>query len=244
MGVYLCSKLLITSQFFAKCITFLRLTKTLRILWIASDNLNDLVRSKLFKLISTQYQQEMIMALDAHEFMKKMANRINFTDADKMLLKSEANWGKQIAPEMAEYFYAYLSRDSEMYSILNAKEGRLHRLHETFIQWFHEMFTGIDDWGDAYADRRWRIGLVHVQVGIFPQHVVPAMAIVVQEVSNQIKKDGKNEAIREALGRICMIDLAFIEQAYVEVSAAAVLQETGWTENLFRRMIASGVGSM
>jgi hypothetical protein len=41
-----------------------------------------------------------------------------------------------------------------------------------------------------------------------------------------------------------MIDLAFIEQAYVEVSAAAVLQETGWTESLFRRMITSGVGSM
>jgi hypothetical protein len=41
-----------------------------------------------------------------------------------------------------------------------------------------------------------------------------------------------------------MIDLAFIEQAYVEVSSAAVLKETGWTEGLFRRLIASGAGSM
>jgi hypothetical protein len=186
----------------------------------------------------------MVMALNAHEFMRKIENRINLTQADKMLLKSEADWGKEIAPEMAKHFYAYLSRDPEMDNILKAKEGRLNRLHETFIQWFHEMFTGIDDWGDAYAERRWRIGLVHVQVGIFPQHVVPAMAIIVQEVGNRIKKEGKNEAMREALSRICMIDLAFIEQAYVEVSAAAVLQETGWTENLFRRMIASGAGSM
>jgi len=46
------------------------------------------------------------------------------------------------------------------------------------------------------------------------------------------------------LGRICMIDLAFIEQAYVEVSSAAVLQETGWTAALFKRLVATGAGSM
>ncbi len=184
------------------------------------------------------------MALDPHGFMKTLEKRIGFTDEEKTLLKSAANWGKQLAPEMAEHFYAYLSRDPEMNSILNAKEGRLHRLHETFIQWFYEMFTGIDDWGDAYADCRWRIGLVHVQVGIFPQHVVPAMATVVQEVGNSIKRDGKDEVLRDALGRICMIDLAFIEQAYVEVTVAAVVQETGWTETLFRRMIASGASSV
>jgi hypothetical protein len=185
-----------------------------------------------------------MMALDAHEFMQKMQSRINFTDEDKNLLQSEADWGKEIAPKMAEHFYAYLSGDPEMNSILYAKEGRLHRLHETFIQWFHEMFTGMDNWGDAYAERRWRIGLVHVQVGIFPQHVVPAMANVVHEVGISIKRDGKDEVLRDALGRICMIDLAFIEQAYVEVTAAAVLQETGWTETLFRRLIASGAGSI
>ncbi|HEY9666461.1 MAG TPA: protoglobin domain-containing protein [Coleofasciculaceae cyanobacterium] len=173
-----------------------------------------------------------------------MQHRISFTDEDKIILKSQADWGKQIAPEMAEHFYTFLSRDPEMNDILHAKEGRLHRLHETFIQWFYEMFTGMDDWGDAYADRRWRIGLVHVQVGILPQHVVPAMANVVQEVGQCLKRDGKPEVLRDALGRICMIDLAFIEQAYVEVSAAAVLQETGWTENLFRRLVATGANSI
>jgi hypothetical protein len=173
-----------------------------------------------------------------------MENRIDFTDEDKTILKSEADWGKEIAPEMTKHFYAYLSQDSEMKGILMAKEGRLHRLHETFIQWFYEMFTGIDNWGDTYAERRWRIGIIHVQVGIFPQHVVPAMAAVVQEVGTLIKRDGKNEELRDALSRICMIDLAFIEQAYVEVCAAAVLKETGWTETLFRRLITSGAGSM
>lgn len=182
--------------------------------------------------------------LDTQAFMQTIASRVNFTNIDKSLLKSEADWGQQIATEMADYFYSYLSRDSEMNGILNATEGRIHRLHETFIQWFHEMFTGIDDWGNAYAERRWRIGIVHVRIGISPQHVVPAMAAVVHEVGKRLNNEGKPEDLRESFNRICMIDLAFIEQAYVEISSAAVLQETGWTERLFRRLVASGAGSM
>ncbi|HBB36334.1 MAG TPA: hypothetical protein DDZ80_02360 [Cyanobacteria bacterium UBA8803] len=180
------------------------------------------------------------MALDPNAFMAAMVNRVNFTDADKALLKAHADWGKEIAPDMAAHFYTYLSSDPEMNEILNSTPDRLHRLHGTFVEWFHEMFTGMDDWGNAYAQRRWRIGLVHVRIGIGPQHVVPAMATVVQEVSKRLKLDGKPEALQEALSQMCMIDLAFIEQAYVEVSAAAVLQETGWSEGLFKRLIAKG----
>ncbi|MFB8789174.1 MAG: protoglobin domain-containing protein [Potamolinea sp.] len=176
--------------------------------------------------------------------MLSLERRVDFTNEDKTLLNSQADWGKEIASEMADHFYSYLSDDAEMNAILNNKEGRTNRLHETFIQWFHEMFTGMDNWGSAYAERRWRIGIVHVQIGIGPQHVVPAMASVVNEVGKRLKKDGKPEELRYALGRICMIDLAFIEQAYVEISSAAVLKETGWTEGLFRRLIATGVGEL
>lgn len=174
-----------------------------------------------------------------------MEKRVCFSAEDKALLKSEADWGLKIAPEMADHFYAYLEKDTEMQTILNAGNGeRVTRLHATFIQWFHEMFTGMDNWGNAYADRRWKIGLVHVRIGIGPQHVVPAMATVIYEVGKRLKADGKTEDLRESLGRICMIDLAFIEQAYVEVSSAAVSRETGWTEGLFRRLIATGASSM
>lgn len=184
------------------------------------------------------------MTLEPKQFMATMEARVGFTEADKELLASNADWGKQIAPEMADYFYSYLNRDEEMSKILNEKEGRIHRLHDTFVEWFHEMFTGMDQWGADYAQRRWRIGLVHVQIGIGPQHVVPAMANVVHAVRGKLKDEQKSEELSEALGRICMIDLSFIEQAYVEVTSNAVLRETGWTEGLFRRLIASGAGSM
>ena len=108
------------------------------------------------------------MALDPHQFMSKMEERSLFTAEDKTLLQSHTDWGREIAPDMAEAFYSYLGRDEEMNAMLNETEGRIHRLRETFIEWFAEMFTGMDDWGDKYADRRWRIGLVHVRIGIGP----------------------------------------------------------------------------
>lgn len=184
------------------------------------------------------------MALDPHEFMSTMSRRIGFTDHDKSVLQSSEKWGLEIAPDMATVFYDFLGKDEEMNAILNDSDGRIHRLRETFIEWFHEMFTGMDSWGDKYADRRWRIGLIHVRVGIGPQHVVPAMAIVTQEVSRRLKEAGQPDDLKEAMERICMIDLAFIEQAYVEVAAEAVLKETGWTAGLFRRLITSGAAAM
>jgi len=182
--------------------------------------------------------------LQPDKFMETMVSRLSFTNDDKTLLKENAAWGKDIAPEMADIFYEYLGRDTEMNAILNGSEGRIHRLRETFIHWFYEMFTGMDEWQTEYANRRWKIGLVHVRIGIGPQHVVPAMAVVVQAVGRKLHAEGKSTLLQEALGKICMIDLAFIEQAYVEVSSAAVLKETGWTEGLFKRLIATGANSM
>jgi len=184
------------------------------------------------------------VALDSHKLMNKMEQRSLFTAEDKTLLQSHADWGREIAPDMAEKFYDYLGRDEEMNAILTEKEGRIHRLRETFIEWFAEMFTGMDNWGGDYADRRWRIGLIHVRIGIDPQHVVPAMATVVREAEKRLIAESKPSELKESLSKICMIDLAFIEQAYVEVSSAAVLRETGWTERLFRRLISTGADSM
>lgn len=184
------------------------------------------------------------MALDPQEFFTKMQDRMVFSEEDKSVLKSNADWGKGIGVDMADIFYKFLGRDAEMNAILQEKEGRMERLHATFVDWFAEMFTGIDNWGTEYAKIRWRIGLIHVRIGIGPQHVVPAMATVIRAVEERIKADGKDEKVKESLAKICMIDLAFIEQAYVEVTSASVLKETGWTEGLFKRLISTGADSM
>jgi hypothetical protein len=182
------------------------------------------------------------MAIKPLELLQILISRTEFTDEDKKILQQNADWGSSIAAEMSDTFYNYLDRDPEMAAVI-AKHNR-QRLGQTFAEWFREMFTGMDNWGPQYAERRWKIGLVHVRVGIGPQHVVPAMATVVREVSRRLVKEGKTEELRVSLGKVCMIDLSFIEQAYLEVAYNAVQQETGMSEALFKRLIATGANSL
>jgi len=107
------------------------------------------------------------MNVEPLSFMEAIVRRVQLHKQDKELLNKEAEWGKTIAPQMADTFYDYLGRDEEMNAILNAKEGRIHRLRQTFIQWFYEMFTGIgwlgqslcglplENWSGACAHGDW-----------------------------------------------------------------------------------------
>lgn len=182
------------------------------------------------------------MAIQSSDLLQILISRTGFSDQDKAILQQNADWGSTIAKDMSEFFYGYLDQDSEMAAVI-AKHNR-QRLGETFTNWFKEMFTGIDNWGSSYADRRWKIGVVHVRTGIGPQHVVPAMATVVQEVGQRLVQDGKPEQLRTSLSKVCMIDLSFIEQAYIEVAYNAVQQETGMSEALFKRLIANGANTL
>jgi hypothetical protein len=50
--------------------------------------------------------------------------------------------------------------------------------------------------------------------------------VVVHEVGKRAQTDGKDQFLRNTLSTIRMVDLAFIEQAYIEVSAAVVLKKS------------------
>ncbi len=76
------------------------------------------------------------MALNPLESIEIIEQRIGFNYEDKSILNSRRNWGRKIAPDMADKFYKCLDKNSETNAILNNTEGRIHGLHETFIQAF------------------------------------------------------------------------------------------------------------
>lgn len=98
--------------------------------------------------------------------MSKMEMRVGFTGADKAMLASNADWGKTIAPEMADHFYSYLNRDAEMSQILNEKEGRMHRLRETFTE---GLFKRLITSGVIAMQFLKRTGFSHVSSDIVPR---------------------------------------------------------------------------
>lgn len=54
------------------------------------------------------------MSLKSCKFLPKMPDLISFNDTDNSLLKFLSDWGKEIALEVAEQFYDYLSSYSCM----------------------------------------------------------------------------------------------------------------------------------
>lgn len=83
---------------------------------------------------------------------------------------------RPLAQEVALAFYDYLGRDDEMQRLLWAVPGRVERLYGSFAAWYSELFSGCYD--AEYAQRRYRIGLVHARLGVAPRYMIPAMGMV------------------------------------------------------------------
>ncbi|MBS3965949.1 MAG: hypothetical protein KGZ60_01660 [Truepera sp.] len=121
-----------------------------------------------------------------------------------------------LAQEVALAFYDYLGRDEEMQRLLWAVPGRVERLYTSFAAWYGELFSGCYD--AVYAQRRYRIGLVHARLGVAPRYMIPAMGVV-QELSlshlTEVLRPLQVIEAVEAFEKIIAIEIALLEESYL-----------------------------
>lgn len=177
------------------------------------------------------------------ELLQTMKTLLNFNDQDVANLKAMGPLLIPHATEMTQVFYEALSRSPEAKAILDGDSGRRERLHSTLDAWYKEIFAG--SYGDAYAQRRWIIGLVHVKIGIPPKFVVGSMKNVyvfsarkLGEMQGQLTGTLHDNCI--SLSKTLGIDLAFIEQSYAQSTSRAMALEIGASEALFKRFASKG----
>jgi signal transduction histidine kinase len=65
---------------------------------------------------------------------------------------------------LVDDFYQEIDRHPQARKVITGGSVQVARLKETLTRWLDEMFTGPYD--EAYVDRRWRVGLRHVQIGL------------------------------------------------------------------------------
>jgi hypothetical protein len=177
------------------------------------------------------------------ELLKTVHTLLGFNDADRQHLM---DMGKLLTPHaaaLAEMFYAALDTSPISKAILDAEPDRRAKLHKTLADWYSEVFSGKYD--DAYAQRRWIIGLVHVKLGIPPMFVVGSIENVYRfsakklgEAAGQL--GGPLEGYVESLTKMLNTDLAFIEQSYADSTLRAMASEMGANEQIFRRFMGKG----
>jgi len=155
--------------------------------------------------------------LSAFTRYQELKRYVNWTEQDAFRVQSV---GRLVAPDFAalvDDFYAEIERHPEARQVITGGEQQIARLKQTLIRWLEELFSGRYD--RAYVERRWQVGLRHVEIGLNQVFTNAALSRLRRGLLAAVKKIWKGSleelfAVRESLNTLLDLDLAIIEDAY------------------------------
>jgi len=139
---------------------------------------------------------------------------------------------------ITDRFYLRLSTNPDTAPLI---EGRVEKLKHTHMNWMSGLFKG--EYGDAYMEERWRIGLVHVRVGIPPWWVEAVTSFLRDagvELITSTFPGPEGSALARSYLKILDIDLWLINLAYNDERLARLCNFTGMSRKLLERCVAQG----
>lgn len=139
---------------------------------------------------------------------------VSFTDDDLDMLRSLASQYRPRIPEMCELFYSSLMANPAAMRVFSGP-GQIDRLKGTLARWAEELFTERRD--AAYAEKRIRIGAVHVEIGVETKFILGAMGIIrsfLMSTARQSLPADSAEAAMESISRACDLDLILMTESY------------------------------
>jgi hypothetical protein len=161
---------------------------------------------------------------------------IGFDDDAVAALKTLAPVFATHGAALTDQFYVKLAQDPEQSRLI---EGRVDMLKQTHNRWMGELFAG--DYGEAYFNNRWKIGLVHVKVGVRPWWVEAVTSFLRSEgvtlIAEVIADAGQRTRCSRALLKILDIDLMIINLAYSEETVERLSNFTGMSRKLIERCV-------
>jgi hypothetical protein len=161
---------------------------------------------------------------------------IGFTDADAANLRRLAPLFAEHGPAVTDEFYTRLAGHPETAALI---AGRVDMLKKTHARWMNELFAG--DYGDGYLENRWRVGLIHVRVGVRP-HWVDAVASFLRAagtelIAREIGDPDERVACTQSYLRILDLDMMLVDLAYGEERLDRLSQFTGMSRKLIERCV-------
>ena len=151
---------------------------------------------------------------DGTQDWQELMNWVGFGLEDEVRLQ---NLLLLVEPELVritDRFYEAIQRSAAV-SVLQ-DEAQVIRLKGTLRVWIREMLAGPH--GEAYWERRRRIGQTHVRVGLAHRYVFPAMDLIRRDlIQIAIKNFGPEGAILycHSLSQIIDIELAIMSSTYM-----------------------------
>lgn len=155
--------------------------------------------------------------LAAYERYRELQQYVNWTEHDAARVQAI---GELVAPAfgaLVDDFYAEIENHPEARAVITGGEQQIARLKQSLIRWLEELFSGRYD--RDYVERRWRVGLRHVEIGLSQVYTNVALSRLRRGLLLALERawnDGVQELLRarESLNTLLDLDLAIIEDAY------------------------------
>lgn len=139
--------------------------------------------------------------------------------------------------EVTDIFYARLH---DIPKTANFLEGRIEGLKKTHVNWLHELFTS--DFGEAYTQKLYHVGDVHVKVKLPVEFMAGAMIIIQSEmirIFGELYSHDPDMLVKasQALNAATGFSLLVMQESYQSSTLAAELENflkiTGMSRVLF-----------
>ncbi len=170
------------------------------------------------------------------ELFETLKSLIGFGPEDVKNLVALAPVVAKHGSRVTDAFYAKLARVPETAKLI---EGRVDGLKKTHGQWMTSLVNG--DYGQAYLESRWKIGAVHVRVGLDPHWVEGVMSFIrtamVESMAQEITSCTELAARSASFMKICDLDLMVINLSYAEDRLDRLTVFTGMKRGLIENII-------
>ncbi len=173
---------------------------------------------------------------DKNQVFADLKDFLGFGEEDAQNLKALAPIFATHGGALTDRFYEKLGTVPETAALV---EGRVDALKKTHAVWMSELFSG--DYGDAYFERRWKIGLTHVRVNVPPHYVEAVISFLRGESEKLLVRELKDAGLvaerHASLLKILDIDLMVINLAYAAERVDRLCNFTGMSKKLIQRCI-------
>jgi len=153
----------------------------------------------------------------AYPRYQQLQRYVNWTERDTAHVHALMPLVEKHFAALVDDFYAEIENHPEARRVITGGEAQIARLKETLYGWLKELFSG--NYDRAYVERRWRVGLRHVEIGLNQVFTNAALSRLRRGLLTILQREWKGnleEAIvsRAALNTLLDLDLAIIEDAY------------------------------
>jgi two-component system, NtrC family, sensor histidine kinase HydH len=153
----------------------------------------------------------------AETVFEELQRYVLFDQEDERALRAFHPLARPHFARIAEAFYDRILQHDEARTVLTGGESQVGHLKVTLQAWMEKLLTG--PWDEAYWEHRYRIGRVHVRIGMPQHYMFGAMNVIRTEFVRLVietlnDRPAELERTRGALSKILDMELAVMLSTY------------------------------